>query len=314
MSKIAPPVSPQIPRSLPTEPGAAPAGQPPPGAQAQAADSSARKLAAQLLKGMPKGAPAARGGAPDKSGAAKGRAERPRVDGEPPRGEPSRAESDTSGRGRQGSGMSEPGLLGSTFAALKRARQDKTNKARRKKAGVTRAVDSKHLDDEDEDVLHRPAVRTWLRGEASEDNSFDQARREARLLDEMERQGEPPPRILSQLNEQLSGGRGTQFRDLLAYEVRPQMERMADQVPELSRRSLENEVRNAIGKTERDEERFILERNERYRIYASQAARSAALDRLSRDQNTVNNLMTEFDSLMAAGRSTSDVAPLRETA
>ena len=72
-------------------------------------------------------------------------------------------------------------------------------------------------------------------------------------------------------------------------------------LPEDTRRRLENEVRNVIGATERLEEITNLERAERYRISASQSARTAAVDRLIADQEIVNTLMTEFDSLMVEG-------------
>ena len=72
-------------------------------------------------------------------------------------------------------------------------------------------------------------------------------------------------------------------------------------LPEDTRRRLENQVRAQIGATEGLEERINLERAEQYRITASQAARSSAVDRLLRDQDTTNTLMTEFDSLMAEG-------------
>lgn len=75
----------------------------------------------------------------------------------------------------------------------------------------------------------------------------------------------------------------------------------AETIPEDSRRRLENEIRNEIGATERQEEGINLERAEQYRIFASQAARTTALDRLIADQDTTNTLMTEFDSLMAEG-------------
>jgi len=75
-----------------------------------------------------------------------------------------------------------------------------------------------------------------------------------------------------------------------------------DALPEDTRRRLENEVRNAIGATERLEERFNLERAEQYRLSASQAARTSAVDRLVRDQETTNTLMAEFDSLMSEGQ------------
>ena len=75
----------------------------------------------------------------------------------------------------------------------------------------------------------------------------------------------------------------------------------ADNIPQDTRRRLENEVRNAIGATERLEDRVNLERAEQYRVFAAQAARTSALDRLIKDQDTTNTLMTEFDSLMAEG-------------
>ena len=75
----------------------------------------------------------------------------------------------------------------------------------------------------------------------------------------------------------------------------------ADNIPEDSRRRLENEVRNAIGATEQLEEKITLEKAEQYRIGAAQAARSSAVDRLVRDQETTSTLMSEFRSLMAEG-------------
>ena len=72
-------------------------------------------------------------------------------------------------------------------------------------------------------------------------------------------------------------------------------------LPEDTRRRLENEVRNSIGATERLEERSNLERAEQYRLFAAQAARTSAVDRLVRDQETTFTLMTEFDSLMLEG-------------
>jgi tetratricopeptide (TPR) repeat protein len=75
----------------------------------------------------------------------------------------------------------------------------------------------------------------------------------------------------------------------------------ADNIPEDARRRLENEVRNFIGATERLEERMTLEKAEQYRITATQAARSNAVERMMRDQETSGSLMAEFDSLMAEG-------------
>ncbi|WP_435008225.1 hypothetical protein P12x_005503 [Tundrisphaera lichenicola] len=75
----------------------------------------------------------------------------------------------------------------------------------------------------------------------------------------------------------------------------------ADNLNDDTRRRLENEVRNAIGATEKLEERITLEKAEQYRIFAAQAARSTAVERLVKNQDTTNTLMAEFDSLMAEG-------------
>jgi tetratricopeptide (TPR) repeat protein len=75
----------------------------------------------------------------------------------------------------------------------------------------------------------------------------------------------------------------------------------ATNLQEDTRRRLENEVRNQIGYTEKEEERTNLERAEQYRIFAAQSARAGALDRLARDQDITNTLMAEFDSLVAEG-------------
>ena len=74
-----------------------------------------------------------------------------------------------------------------------------------------------------------------------------------------------------------------------------------DFVPEDTRRRLENQVRAAIAATERQEERIDLEKAEAYRIVAAQAARTGAVDRLVRTQQTSATLIAEFDSLMAEG-------------
>ena len=75
----------------------------------------------------------------------------------------------------------------------------------------------------------------------------------------------------------------------------------SDNLPEDTRRRLENEVRNMIGATERLEDRIHQEQAEQYRIFASQAVRSTALERLFKEQDTTNTLMAEYDSLMAEG-------------
>ena len=75
----------------------------------------------------------------------------------------------------------------------------------------------------------------------------------------------------------------------------------ADNVPEDSRRRLENEVRNQIANTERLEDRINQEKAEQYRIAAGQVARTAAVDRLVSNQTIIGTQMAEFDSLMAEG-------------
>src|SRR5690242_16857560 len=69
---------------------------------------------------------------------------------------------------------------------------------------------------EEHDAHTRSVMRTRLLGEDTELNAVDQARREARLLGQMEHQGEAPTRIVSQLNEQLSGAQGPEFKRMLA--------------------------------------------------------------------------------------------------
>ncbi|WP_051256713.1 hypothetical protein [Cystobacter fuscus] len=91
-------------------------------------------------------------------------------------------------------------------------------------------VDRPLVKGEEHDAHTRSVMRTRLLGEDTELNAVDQARREARLLGQMEHQGEAPTRIVSQLNEQLSGAQGPEFKRMLARELKPQLDRLAGQV------------------------------------------------------------------------------------
>ena len=93
-------------------------------------------------------------------------------------------------------------------------------------------VDRPLVRGEDQDARQLAANRTRLLGEDTELNTAAQAWREARLLDQMEHQGEAPARIVSQLNEQLSGAQGSEYKGLLARELKPQLDRLAEQVAE----------------------------------------------------------------------------------
>lgn len=98
------------------------------------------------------------------------------------------------------------------------------------------------------DPEHRSKLRTKLLGEDADYSNFDQARREARLIGNMESQGEAPTRIVSQLNEQLSGTQDAQFKSLLSGELKPQLDRLAGQVhlaPTEDRRKLAGLVARA---------------------------------------------------------------------
>ena len=74
------------------------------------------------------------------------------------------------------------------------------------------------------------------------------------------------------------------------------------QVDESSRDALDRRVQAQIIATVRAEERIVEDRGEALRLQASSEQRVRALDQLSRDQDTVNTLMTQFDSLMAQGQ------------
>jgi hypothetical protein len=142
-------------------------------------------------------------------------------------------------------GPSEQGLLGAAFAALKRARIKSARKSPFKKAGKTgaaRSLDSYNpVGEDDEDAVSSGPLRVWLRGDGSEDNGFDQARRELLLLEQMESGGQAPSLILGHLNGQLASGRTRQFKRHLSAGLQPLLDKLAarvDQVPTGERRQL----------------------------------------------------------------------------
>jgi hypothetical protein len=131
----------------------------------------------------------------------------------------------------------EPSALSTAFAALKRTRLFRFRKVRRKRAGGSGQVETASLivleedDYAEKEREHRQAL-SWL-GQEQEETSFDQARREALFLQHLERQGEPPSRIARELNSQFGVTRDRDFKHLLADQVRPQMDALAERVDQL---------------------------------------------------------------------------------
>jgi hypothetical protein len=268
MAKIGSGVPPSIPRSRPhASPGPdAPRHSPPPNAPRQPAPvdvqaqqvaqqfgtafRSAGKLATQLVKDLitrqptpPKtpqdkdtGSRTPRASTSSSRGAARADASResePRRTGADARRTPAEA------------GPSEQSLLGAAFAALKRARVKSARKNRYKQAGKTgaaRVQDSYNpIDEDDEDAVTSGPLRVWLRGDDSEDNGFEQARRELLLLEQMDLGGQAPSSILRHLNGQLASGRTRQFKRHLSAGIQPQLDGLAtrvDLVPTGERRQL----------------------------------------------------------------------------
>jgi hypothetical protein len=131
----------------------------------------------------------------------------------------------------------EPSVLGNAFAALKRTRLFRFRKVRGRRAGSSGRIETSSLIVLEEDEYsekereHRQAL-SWL-GQELEETSFDQARREAMFLQQLERQGEPPSRIARALNSQFGVTRDREFKHLLSKQVRPQMDAMAERVVQL---------------------------------------------------------------------------------
>jgi hypothetical protein len=78
--------------------------------------------------------------------------------------------------------------------------------------------------------------------------------------------------------------------------------RSAAQVDEATRDALDRQVQAQILATVRAEERIVQERGERLRGQAASEQQVRALDQLAKDQETVNTLMVQFDSLIAQGQ------------
>lgn len=131
----------------------------------------------------------------------------------------------------------EPGSLGPAFSALKRTRLFRFRKVRKKQAGSTGQIETTSLivlDDDDyaeKERDHHQAL-SWL-GHEQEETSFDQARREALLLQHLESQGEPPSQIARRLNSQFGVARDRDFKHLLSEQVKPQLDALADRVEQL---------------------------------------------------------------------------------
>jgi hypothetical protein len=166
----------------------------------------------------------------------------------PPTAQPRRSEKASSERaegdkgesqhaeGEQGAGEAqEHSPLMSAFAALKRTRLFRFRKARKLKGGRVQVTSSLVLEDDDykEKERNHQHARSWL-GDDQEESTYNQAKREALLLQHLGNQGEPPSHIARHLNSQLGGGQDREFKHLLTDQIRPQMEAMAEQVPELS--------------------------------------------------------------------------------
>jgi hypothetical protein len=131
----------------------------------------------------------------------------------------------------------EPSALRTAFAALKRTRLFRFRKVSKKRAGGTGQVETASLivledDDYAEKERDRQRALAWL-GQDQEETSFDQARRGALFLQHLERQGESPSRLARELNSQFGVTRDREFKNLLADQVRPQMDALAERVEQL---------------------------------------------------------------------------------
>ncbi len=78
--------------------------------------------------------------------------------------------------------------------------------------------------------------------------------------------------------------------------------RSAETVDEATRNALDRELQANILSTVRAEERIVQDRAEHLRLQASAEQQVRALDQLAKNQETVNTLMIQFDSLMAQGQ------------
>jgi hypothetical protein len=124
----------------------------------------------------------------------------------------------------------EKSPLQAAFAALKRTRLFRFRKKRTERTGNASLLILGDDYDERERDHHR--ARAWL-GDEQERTVFEEARSEALFLLHLERQGEPPTRLLRHLNSRLVTTADREFKHLLIDQVRPQMEALAGRVAEL---------------------------------------------------------------------------------
>ncbi len=77
--------------------------------------------------------------------------------------------------------------------------------------------------------------------------------------------------------------------------------RSADQVDEVTRNTLDRQVQAQYLSTVRAEERIVAERAERLRLEAAGEQQNRTLEKLARNQVTIDAMMIQFDALMAQG-------------
>ena len=166
----------------------------------------------------------------------------------PPTAQPRRSEKPSNERVDEGKGEAhgaegehgaseaqDQNPLTAAFSALKRTRLFRFRKTRKVRGGTAQLTSAIVLeaDDYNEQERNHQKGRSYL-GEDQEETTYNQAKREALLLEHLERQGEPPSSIARHLNAQLGVGQDREFKHLLTDQVRPQMEAMADRLPEVS--------------------------------------------------------------------------------
>jgi len=124
-------------------------------------------------------------------------------------------------------------------------------------------------------------------------------------LDQMERvAGE---RLAADIRQRLQDARslvnsGQPEAALNSLKLAQNVVRSSTEVDEAARNALDRELQAAILSTVRAEERIVQDRAESLRLEAAAEQRIRALDLLARNQDTVNTLMIQFDSLMSQGQ------------
>jgi hypothetical protein len=187
--------------------------------------ASAGRLAGQLFKGLVANPPPAQI-------AQVQRFEKPTSteQAEEPKGEEKAPEAEQ-GPGEAG----KKGSIMSAFDALKRTRLFRFRKVMKLRRGrnleFVNEIDL--ADDYNEKERDHHRARNYL-GDDKEDTYFDQAKREARVLRHLERQGESLMELARHLNALLGLDREREFKQLLAEQVGPQMDSLAQRIEELS--------------------------------------------------------------------------------